>query len=619
MNEFKEKSLLIHIFRYRLLARLLLLLICFAASLFGLLSPLFQKAFVDVLTNQDSMHYLGFKLSSNALINISLAFCASLICQLLSLFATYFAAREAFLIQQNIGDIIYRKMLSLRRDTLGHKSIGEVISIYATDVASATTVIEQTLPLGASILFPVILAPLFIHSLYDIPLLPTILTMSIFISFHLLLSVRQSQFFFKFKQLAAERSGLVNEWIQNIRSLRILAWLENFEKKIFTKRREETANRIQMVTNGQINSSVASSVSFFINLIAMFSMIYLSHKPVTPGEVLALLWIFGVFLTRPFRALPWVFTFAFDSYSSIKRVEHFLELGDSTENFQNISPFLPTSNSQVPNSPKLKISGLNLILQDQQILKDINLEVSAGEFLAIVGEVGSGKSLLLFSLMREVSANFNEFNIGDLDMLKVPLEQTKNYFTFVSQDGFVMSSNMRENIVFEYEASQQYDARVNTALKQAEFDMTRESLTDGLETEIGERGVNLSGGQKQRVGLARAIFYDRPIVLLDDSLSAVDIDTEKKLVQNLLLGRWQKHTRILVTHRLSVLQFVDRIAFLENGKISEIGTLAELMARSDRFRSFNSSTRVPSTDLKTDTFSLVLSEDPASNFDQGGK
>ena len=147
-----------------------------------------------------------------------------------------------------------------------------------------------------------------------------------------------------------------------------------------------------------------------------------------------------------------MFTFAFDSYSSIKRVERFLRLGDVSENFQDQEMFNSSRVAIKQKSPNLKIVGLSLKFENQKILDDINLEVQSGEFLAIVGEVGSGKSLLLFSLMREVAAQFKEFKIGNENMLNLQPEQTKDFFTFVSQDGFIMSSSLRENIVFEYEA-----------------------------------------------------------------------------------------------------------------------------------------------------------------------
>lgn len=114
--------------------------------------------------------------------------------------------------------------------------------------------------------------------------------------------------------------------------------------------------------------------------------------------------------------------------------------------------------------------------------------------------------------------------------------------------------------------------------------MDKATLKDGLDTEIGERGVNLSGGQRQRVSLARAHFSKRNILLLDDCLSAVDVDTEKKLLHDLLTGVWHDKTRLLVTHRLSVLPLVDRILVLREGAIVLEGSYLELMESSPEFR-----------------------------------
>jgi ABC-type multidrug transport system fused ATPase/permease subunit len=120
----------------------------------------------------------------------------------------------------------------------------------------------------------------------------------------------------------------------------------------------------------------------------------------------------------------------------------------------------------------------------------------------------------------------------------------------------------------------------------AQFHPTNEHMPHGLGTEIGERGVNLSGGQRQRVNLARCGYFARPILLLDDCLSAVDIETEKSLVEDLFLGLWKQKTRILVTHRLSVLPYADAVAFMENGEIVEMGRFDDLQKSSARMQAY---------------------------------
>ncbi|RYZ79610.1 MAG: ATP-binding cassette domain-containing protein [Proteobacteria bacterium] len=224
-------------------------------------------------------------------------------------------------------------------------------------------------------------------------------------------------------------------------------------------------------------------------------------------------------------------------------------------------------------------------------LHALDLHIHAGEFVAVVGEVGSGKSLLVLSLMGETGAKFEEFKIGSVDALTLDLNERRKYFAFVPQEGFVMSASLRENIAFQYDVPRAQDADIVHSLDLAQFNLRGEAVRDGLETEIGERGVNLSGGQRQRVSLARAHYFDRPIILLDDCLSAVDVDTENRLVTELIDGAWKKKTRILVTHRLSVLHEVDRVIFLENGAIVDSGKFSDLLERSAKVRQFVASVK----------------------------
>jgi ABC-type multidrug transport system fused ATPase/permease subunit len=402
------------------------------------------------------------------------------------------------------------------------------------------------------------------------------------------LALRQSRFFYRFKQLAAERTGLVNEWIQNMRLLRILGWVENFEAKIFSKRIEETKNRVSMVTNGQLMGAFGSSISFVINLIGISSLVFLREKPVTPGELFALLWIFGVFLARPFRQIPWIFTFSFDSLTSLRRLERFFARPSDEENDDVFTAAVEEPMATV-GAQGLQARGLNLVIGGKRLLSDLSFDVKPGEFVAVVGEVGSGKSLLILSLMGETGATFERLTIGGDDVLTMSANQRRHRFAFVPQEGFVMSASLRENIMFRYDATSAHDNEIEKSLAVAQFRLREEHLPDGLETEIGERGVNLSGGQRQRVSLARARFFDRPVILLDDCLSAVDVDTESQLIRELIDGEWKQRTRVLVTHRLSVLARVDRVFFMEDGRIVDSGLFSELLARNEKVRAFAAS------------------------------
>ncbi|RYZ68907.1 MAG: ATP-binding cassette domain-containing protein [Proteobacteria bacterium] len=247
-----------------------------------------------------------------------------------------------------------------------------------------------------------------------------------------------------------------------------------------------------------------------------------------------------------------------------------------------------------PEPYAIEVEGLSLEIAGQKLLSDIDFKIAPGEFVAIVGEVGSGKSLLVLSLAGETGAQFKKFELQSPSVAKnaltLPLDERRRHFAFVGQEGFVMSASLRENVIFRYEAEGD-STQVVRSLETAQFRVNGEHLTNGLETEIGERGVNLSGGQRQRVALARAHYLDRPIFLLDDCLSAVDVDTERQLITNLIDGAWAGRTRLLITHRLSVLEKVDRIFFMEDGRIVDRGSFAELLERSAKMRDYVASVR----------------------------
>lgn len=556
---------------------------------FGLMAAFGQREFVDSLLGHTPLFW-----PSDWAPSTWLMICFG--CLLGSLFgsqaATYIAARESFWMQRHLAQKLYRHVLTLQSEQMRGRTVGEVVSIYTTDVPGCTIFLDQSLPQGFTILFPLILVPWVLVHYFGLSwgLVLSILATTILINF--VLAFRQSRFFFLFKTLAADRIGLANEWIQNIRTLRVLGWTKAFEQKIFEVRKIETANRIRMLTNGQSMNALSSSMTYFLNLVFVAALLHqaqLSGTPVTPGTFLAILWIVAVFLTRPFRQLPWFFTFLFDGWTSLKRVHSYLSI-------QATSIQVKTSGSNAENEENiLQIENLNLSLGTSElttnkILSNIYFKVKKGEFVALVGEVGSGKTSLLLSLLGETSADFGSYRIGGQSVRDMDRDQMKSWFSFVAQEGFVISGSLRENVSLTYDFPKNQDARIVESLKHAEFHPDQErlgvSLAEVLETEIGERGVNLSGGQRQRVSLARVDFNPAPILLFDDCFSALDVDTEQKLIDNLFLGIWKNKSKVVSTHRLSILDKADRIYFIQNGRIAGEGTLDELLEASSDFNDF---------------------------------
>ncbi len=615
MQVVKSKRILNLILFERMSARVLLLVLSLLAAIFGLVAPLIQKEFIDRMLGGDDILNSSIKASQMVVPNshitihgleflgtysleqvVFLAFFILLLSQLFTQLANYIGSRESVISQGILGKLIYDKALNLRVDAASQYETGEVVSFYATDVSAATILLDQTFPFGAATFFPFVLAPIVISSLFEIPVFWVVTIMVMVSGASTFLAFRQSKFFFTFKKLAAQRLGLVNEWIQSIRTIRILGWMTHFEKRIFETRKLETENRVRMVTNGQIMNGLSTSVTFFLNIVGLISLIYFGKHKATSGELLALLWILGVFLTRPFRQLPWFFTFAFDAITSIRRIQNFLDTPNTNPVFlkmpdqkmpaQTLGPQKLSDPIIQAETSSLVIEKLNLKIQGKPVLTDVSFKMSPGEFVALVGEVGSGKSMLLLSLLGETGAQFENYQVLGERVETSNLQSIKSHFAFVPQEGFIMSASLRDNVAFEYQAPVDSDKNVNESLQRSQFVFEKENLTTGLDTEIGERGVNLSGGQKQRVNLARSQFEERDIILLDDCLSAVDVNTERLLVRELLHGIWKGKTRLLSTHRLSILEHVDRIFFLKDGKLHAEGSLQSLIQNSSEFREY---------------------------------
>lgn len=215
------------------------------------------------------------------------------------------------------------------------------------------------------------------------------------------------------------------------------------------------------------------------------------------------------------------------------------------------------------------------------VLHDINLDIPSGTTLAIIGRTGNGKSTLVNLLLRLYNTEPGMIYLDDHDINTILLKTLRENIAYVPQDNFLFSDTLKANIAFGTKSQDM--SRIIAAAKSACIHDNIANFPDNYDTIVGERGVTLSGGQKQRSSIARALMKNAPILILDDSLSAVDTDTEEHILHNLRDDRKGK-TTILIAHRISTVQHADLIMVLENGEMKELGTHTELIQKNGIYK-----------------------------------
>lgn len=218
---------------------------------------------------------------------------------------------------------------------------------------------------------------------------------------------------------------------------------------------------------------------------------------------------------------------------------------------------------------------------DRKILKDVSLTINEGERIGILGRTGSGKSTFVDLLLRIYNVDNQTIFLDDHDIMQLNAKCVRENIAYVPQDNFLYSTTIKENIGFS-KADMDIE-EIHEAAKLSDVYDNIVDFKDGFDTILGERGVTVSGGQKQRISIARALAKDAPILILDDSVSAVDTNTEDQILSNLNRIRKGK-TTILIAHRISTVRKLDKIILLEEGRVLDIGNHDELLKRSSVYK-----------------------------------
>jgi len=281
-------------------------------------------------------------------------------------------------------------------------------------------------------------------------------------------------------------------------------------------------------------------------------------------------------LIWPMIALGQIVAMKSRAKASLKRIESFIEADVEIKNPLNAVIF-----DNVKGGIKFDHFTYQYPTKKSPILKDITLEIKPGEKVGIVGKIGSGKTSFANILLRMYNIEKDKVFIDGIDIMNADIKSLRKSIAYVPQDNFLFSDTVRNNIAFS-----DIDLDEDKVVEAAKFASVHDNIvefTNGYQTILGERGVTMSGGQKQRVSIARAFIKDSPILILDDSVSAVDVKTEEEILENIEKYRKGK-TTILIASRVSTVAKMDKIIVLKGGILEAFGSPEELMKTSKSFQ-----------------------------------
>jgi ATP-binding cassette subfamily B protein len=275
-------------------------------------------------------------------------------------------------------------------------------------------------------------------------------------------------------------------------------------------------------------------------------------------------------LIWPFTSLGWVTMLVQRAEASMARINEFLKQKPEIENY---------TEKHTPVEGKIEFKNVSYTYENTGIhaLKNISFSVEKGKSLAIMGKTGSGKSTVALLIARLLKPTSGRILIDDVPYENLNLNSLREAIGFVPQEAFLFSDTIVHNILFGAEDGKNLSDAENYA-KKAAVHHNIEGFKDRYDTILGERGVTLSGGQKQRISIARALIKEPEILVFDDSLSAVDTETEEEILKNLQSELNQK-TTLIITHRISSAKNADHILVLDEGEIVEYGKHADLLAK----------------------------------------
>lgn len=361
----------------------------------------------------------------------------------------------------------------------------------------------------------------------------------------------------------------VQESISGIRVIKAFVQ-ERKELKSFAKANMENKDKNMGVV--KLQAIVIPSLDFIIGFSSVITLLYGGYLTIKGNITLGRFIAFNQYINMlvwPMIAAGDSITFFSQGFASLKRIQNIFDQKPGIFDEDTVKMV-----EHLEGDIKIQDLCFQYTKDAPYVLNHISVHIQKGNSLAILGRTGSGKTTLANLLLRMYNVEPGQIILDGYDIREIPLKTLRENIAYVPQDNFLFSDTLRNNIAFGANTNEMN--LVEQAAKEACIHDNIMNFPLKYETMVGERGVTLSGGQKQRSSIARAFMKDAPILILDDSLSAVDTNTEEMILENLNKNRQDK-TTIIIAHRISTIQNADHILVLDEGKIAEYGTHEELL------------------------------------------
>ncbi|MBZ4663609.1 MAG: transporter [Caloramator sp.] len=482
------------------------------------------------------------------------------------------ASEAAEATAKNLRDNLYSHLQKVYYNFHIEAKTGDLIQRCTSDVETIKSFLAvQFVEIGRTVFMVLfILSIMFyynaVYALISISLIPFIFAAS-----YIFFKKVKKQF-----QLCDEAEGEMSAVLQeNLTGVRVV---KAFNRKEFEIEKFEEKNRKYrdlllklMRTFAYFWSSSDAMCMLQTFLVVVYGVFLASKGAITLGTLIIFISYIGMLLW-PIRQLGRILSDMGKSFVAIGRINEILK-----------EPVEDSNTGLTPNiEGNIEFKNLYFSYRDgKDVLKDITFSIKKGETIAIIGPTGSGKSTLAYLLLGLYDYNRGSIKLDGVELKKINKNYLRQNIGLVAQDCFLFSKTLKENIAISTKNVE--DERIYEASKIADIHDTILSFEKGYETQIGEKGVTLSGGQKQRVAIARCVIKDYRVLIFDDSLSAVDTETEQH-IRNRLKERSKDTTTIIITHRLTTAHECDRIIVLDKGTIVEMGSHDELIKKGGFYR-----------------------------------